>query len=384
MTSSRSNIPPSLRSWLLLQAVQGVGDALLCRLVTKFGSPDAVLEAGEEELVRKGGISPALAKAIRRGPSAERLRALDRELAAIERLPIRVLTILDPDYPPRLKTIYDPPPLLSVSGMLSEADHHAIAVVGTRQATPAGLAMAERLGRELAEAGFTVVSGLARGIDVAAHQGALNAGGRTIAVLGCGIDRTYPAAHWTIRKKIEAQGAVLSELPPGTKANPYHFPKRNRIISGLSLGVVVVEATLKSGSLITARLAADQGREVFAVPGPASSEQSRGTNGLIKQGARLVDSVDDILDELYAQCEPSFRSRLEAHRAAMARRDQTEGEVLAGLEARVYAELSTLPLHIDELIARTGLSASSVSSVLLALELKGLVRQLPGPACVKV
>jgi DNA processing protein len=369
---------------LLLQAVQGVGDALLCRLVTKFGSPDAVLEAGEEELVRKGGISPALAKAIRRGPSAERLRALDRELAAIERLPIRVLTILDPDYPPRLKTIYDPPPLLSVSGMLSEADHHAIAVVGTRQATPAGLAMAERLGRELAEAGFTVVSGLARGIDVAAHQGALNAGGRTIAVLGCGIDRTYPAAHWTIRKKIEAQGAVLSELPPGTKANPYHFPKRNRIISGLSLGVVVVEATLKSGSLITARLAADQGREVFAVPGPASSEQSRGTNGLIKQGARLVDSVDDILDELYAQCEPSFRSRLEAHRAAMARRDQTEGEVLAGLEARVYAELSTQPLHIDELIARTGLSASSVSSVLLALELKGLVRQLPGPACVKV
>jgi len=361
-----------------------LGDALLCRLVLTFGSPDAVMAAAEEDLVRAGGISPALAKVVRRGPSAEDLRVIDRELAAIERLPVRVLTILDPDYPARLKTIHDPPPVLSVSGTLGDADDHAVAVVGTRKATPGGRVIAERLGRELAEAGFTVVSGLARGIDVAAHQGALNAGGRTVAVLGCGIDRTYPAAHRPIRKTIEERGAVLSELPPGTRAHAYHFPRRNRIISGLSLGVVVVEATPQSGSLITARLAAEQGREVFAVPGPVLSEQSRGTNGLIKQGAKLVETVEDILDELTAQCEPSFRTRLQERRAAVARPARSKEVSLEGDEARIYAELSADPMHIDELIARTGLPAASVSRLLLALELKGFVRQLPGPACMKV
>lgn len=383
MTSWLSRTPESLRPWFVLRAIPGVGDALLCGLIRSFGSPEAVLRASESELVQAGGVSPTLAKAIRRGPTVEDLRAIDRELAAIERLSIRMLTILDTDYPARLKTIHDPPPLLSVSGSLDEADHHAIAVVGTRDATPAGLAVAERLSRGLAEAGFTVVSGLARGIDGAAHRGALEAGGRTIAVLGCGIDRTYPAMHRSLRKKVEERGAVLSELPPGAQAHSYHFPKRNRIISGLSLGVVVVEAAPQSGSLITARLAVEQGREVFAVPGPILSEQSRGTNGLIKQGAKLVETVEDILDELTAQCEPSFLVRMQARRTAL-RSVQSGRVLLEGDEARLYAALSAEPIHIDELIAKTGLPAASVSSLLLALELKGAVRQLPGPSCMRV
>jgi len=374
----------SLRPWFVLRAVPGLGDALLCRLVQSFGSPDAVLQAPHDALTQVDGVSLALAKAIRQGPGAEDMQAIDRELKALERLPIRVLTILDPDYPARLKTIHDPPPLLSVSGTLSEEDHHAVAIVGTRHATPAGRVITEQLSRGLAEAGVTVVSGLARGIDGAAHRSALEAGGRTIAVLGCGIDRTYPPEHQALRKKVEEQGAVLSELPLGAYPHAYHFPKRNRIISGLSLGVVVVEAAPKSGSLITARLATEQGREVFAVPGSIQSEQSRGTNGLIKQGARLVETVEDILDELVSQCEPSFRARMQARRAALTRPVQSGRLSLEQDEATLYAALSMEPVHIDELIAKTGLPAAAVSGLLLSLELKGAIRQLPGQSCIRV
>ncbi len=374
----------SLRPWFELRTVSGIGDAILCRLVQTFGSPDAVLRASQDALTQAGGISPALAKAIRQGVRSEDRQAIDRELKALERLPVRVLTILDPDYPAHLKMIHDPPPLLSVSGALSAADHHAVAIVGTRHATPAGRVFTEQLSRGLAAAGLTVVSGLARGIDGAAHRGALEAGGRTIAVLGCGIDRTYPPEHQSLRKKIEEQGAVLSELPLGAYPYAYHFPKRNRIISGLSLGVVVVEAAPQSGSLITARLAAEQGREVFAVPGSVQSEQSRGTNGLIKQGAKLVERVDDILEELLAQMEPSFSAQVQARRAALTGPVQSSVPVLEQDEAALYAALSTEPVHIDELIAKTGLPAASVSGLLLSLELKGAIRQLPGHACIKV
>ncbi len=374
----------ALRPWFVLRAVPGIGDALLCRLVQSLGSPDAVLHAPADALTQVDGASPSLAKAIRQGPTAGDLQVIDRELKALERLPIRVLTILDPDYPARLKTIHDPPPLLSVSGALSEEDHHAVAVVGTRHATPAGRLVTEQLSRGLAEAGLTVISGLARGVDGAAHKSALEAGGRTIAVLGCGIDRTYPPEHLPLRKKIEEQGAVLSELPLGAYPHAYHFPKRNRIISGLSLGVVVVEAAPKSGSLITARLAAEQGRDVFAVPGSVQSEQSRGTNGLIKQGAKLVETVEDILDELASQFEPSFQARMQERRAALTRPVQSGRLSLEQDEAALYAALSAEPVHIDELIAKTGLPAASVSGLLLSLELKGAIRQLPGPSCIRV
>lgn len=375
---------PDLRPWYVLRAVPGLGDAAACRLVQAIGGPDAVLQASQDALVQAGGISPALAKAVRQGPGAETLRAIDRELAALERMPVHVLTFLDPDYPARLKTIHDPPPLLSVSGELRAADSHAVAVVGTRNATPAGRLVAERLGKGLAEAGLTVVSGLARGIDAVAHRSALEAGGRTIAVLGCGIDRTYPSEHQALRRKIEEGGAVLSELALGAYPHAYHFPKRNRIISGLSFGVVVVEAAPQSGSLITARLAAEQGRDVFAVPGSVQSEQSRGTNGLIKQGAKLVETVQDVLDELVPQFEPGVRERLRDRHAALTGLVESGRRTLEGDEAMLYAALPAEPVHIDELIAKTSLPASSVSGLLLSLELKGAIRQLPGQFCIRV
>ena len=374
----------SFRPWFVLRAVPGIGDALVCRLVQCFGSPDAVLRAPHDALTRVDGVSLSLAKAIRQGPGAEDLLAIDRELKSLERLPVRIVTIVDPDYPVRLKAIHDPPPVLSMSGALSEADHHAVAVVGTRHATPSGRLVAEQLSRELASAGLTVVSGLARGVDGVAHRSALEAGGRTIAVLGCGIDRTYPPEHQALRKSIEERGAVLSELPLGAYPHAYHFPKRNRIISGLSLGVVVVEAAPKSGSLITARLAAEQGREVFAVPGSVQSEQSRGTNGLIKQGAKLVEQAGDIIEELLTQMEPAFRAQLEESRTALTRRVQSSVPVLEDDEAALYSALSPEPMHIDELIVKTGLPAARVTSLLLALELRGAVRQLPGRSCIKV
>ncbi len=389
MTSSRCNeqtvrTVDSLRPWFVLRAVPGIGDTLVCRLVQSLGSPDAVLRASHDELAEVDGVSHQLAKAIRQGPSAEDLQAIDRELKAFERLPIRIVTILDPAYPARLKTIHDPPPVLSMSGALSDADHHGVAIVGTRHATPAGRVIAEQLSRGLAEAGLTVVSGLARGVDGVAHRSALEAGGRTIAVLGCGIDRTYPPEHQALRKKIEERGAVLSELPPGAYPHAHHFPKRNRIISGLSLGVVVVEAAPKSGSLITARLAAEQGREVFAVPGSVQSEQSRGTNGLIKQGAKLVEQAADIIEELLPQMEPAFRAQMEGSRAALTRRVQSMEPVLEDDEAALYRLMSPEPIHIDDLIVKTGLPAAHVTSLLLALELRGAIRQLPGRSCIKV
>jgi DNA processing protein len=373
----------SLRPWLELRAVPGLRDVMLCRLVQALGSPEAVLRASPDELTRVDGVGPALARAIREGIRSEDRQAIERELAALERLPVRVLTILDPDYPARLKTIHDPPPLLSVSGTLSEADRHAVAVVGTRHPTPAGRLITEQLSRGLSEAGLTVVSGLALGIDGTAHRSALEAGGRTIAVLGCGIDRTYPPEHRLLRAKIEERGAVLSELPLGAYPYAQHFPKRNRIISGLSLGVVVVEAAPQSGSLITARLAAEQGREVFAVPGSVQSEQSRGTNGLIKQGARLVERVEDILEELLPQMEPSVAAQVR-DRTGLTRRVQSSMPGLERDEAALYAALSSEPAHIDELIEKTGLPAASVSGLLLSLELKGAIRQLPGHTCIKV
>jgi len=388
MTSSRSDTVAgrpvaAFRPWFELRAVPGIRDAVLYRLVQALGSAEAVLRASHDELMQVDGVGPALAAAIRQGIRPEDRRAIDRELEALERLPVRVLTILDPDYPARLKTIHDPPPVLSVSGTLSEADRHAVAVVGTRHPTPAGRLIAERLSRGLAEAGVTVVSGLALGIDGAAHRSALEAGGRTIAVLGCGIDRTYPTEHRSLRAKIEERGAILSELPLGAYPHAHHFPKRNRIISGLSLGVVVVEAAPQSGSLITARLATEQGREVFAVPGSVQSEQSRGTNGLIKQGAKLVERVDDILEELLAQMEPSFAAQMR-DRTGLTRRVQSSMPELERDEAMLYAALSAEPVHIDELIEKTGLPAASVSGLLLSLELKGAIRQLPGHACIKV
>ena len=360
-----------LLAWLTLQSIDGVGDRTLLRLVNLCGSATAVLVASSDELIQ-GGCSRDLADTIRRGPDSSVRRQIDRQITTIDRLKIRVVTIYDRAYPRRLKTIADPPPLLYITGQLVPEDEAAVAIVGGRRATPSGRAVTEDLARDLAGNGFTIVSGLARGIDAAAHRGALAGKGRTIAVLGCGIDRTYPSEHETLRRQIEAHGAVIAELPVGSPPHNHHFPRRNRIISGLSLGVLVAEAATNSGSLITAKLALEQGREVFAVPGSVREEACRGSNGLIKEGAKLIECAADILDELRPQLEPSSRVRISAAPV-------TETPIGFGKdETVVYDALSYDPCSVDAVIEQTGLSAAQVAATLLALELRGRVRQLPG------
>lgn len=369
----------SLRPWLMLRAIPGVGDAILLKLVQEFGSPGAVLSATQAAL-EDAGCRPQLAEAIRRGPDTNAIKQLDHELAQLPQRGISVLTYLDAGYPAPLKGIADPPPLLYVQGTLLEADDRAVAIVGTRKVSSAGRAFAEELASDLAALGFTIVSGLARGVDAAAHRGALAAQGRTLAVMGCGLDRTYPADHRQLRESIEERGAVLSELPLGAAPHSYHFPRRNRIISGLSLGVVVTEATVQSGSLITARLAGEQGREVFAVPGFVKAENSRGPNSLLKDGARLVESAHDIVEELLSQLDTPFREQLSARGATKDR----GRPALAADEARVYDALSVLPQSVDDVIRRSGLPAAQVAAFLLSLELKNCIRHLPGNEYVRL
>jgi len=286
---------------------------------------------------------------------------------------IDVRSMLDAEYPRRLLMIADPPPLLYISGSLQASDELAIAVVGARRGTPAGRGITEQLAGGLASAGFTIVSGLARGVDAAAHRGALAAGGRTVAVLGCGLRRTYPPEHRRLRDEIEEHGAVVSELSLDAPPHSGHFPRRNRIISGLSFGVVVTEAAIDSGSLITARLAAEQGREVFAVPGSVNAETSRGTHSLIKEGATLVEQAQDVVDVITPQLEPAMRLRVSA-----APSPRVSDEHFGNHERLVYDALSYEPLTVDHLLERTRLPVPSVMASLLSLELRRRVRQLPG------
>lgn len=362
----------ALEAWLRLRAIEGVGDLTALRLVRHWHSPDAVLQASREDLIQHG-CSPQLADAIRRGPDGPACRNIERELQAIERRDITVLSLFDPAYPARLKMIADPPLLLYLTGTVTEQDELAVAIVGARRATAAGRVLTEELSHDLAAAGVTVVSGLARGVDAAAHRGALAAQGRTIAVLGCGIDQTYPPEHERLRRQIEERGAILSEVPVGAPPHSHHFPRRNRIISGLSLGVVVTEAAINSGSLITAKLAAEQGREVFAVPGFVKQETSRGTNALLKDGAALIERAQDVIEAVLPQLEPALRLRLQPSRAK-----NEPGGQLGKEEQLVYDVLSHEPLMVDDVIVSTGLSASTVAASLLSLELRRLVRPLPG------
>ncbi len=371
--------PFDFRAWLALCAIKGVGESTLFRLVQALGSPQRVMEAPSDELMRLG-CSAGAAKALTVGADQATRHWIEQGLRQVDRLKGTVVTCLDRRYPERLKAIPDPPLLLYLTGNLDPKDDLAIAVVGARRATAGGRVATETLCRDLATAGFTIVSGLARGIDAAAHRGALDANGRTIAVMGCGIEKTYPPEHEKLRLEIEAQGAVISELPIGAAPHSYHFPRRNRIISGLCLGVVVTEATMQSGSLITARLALDQGREVFAVPGSIHAENSRGPHSLIKQGAKLVESAEDVLEELLPQLDHRVRAEL----PVQVRQRAETGASLDALEARVYELLSHEPVHIDELIERSGMTAGEVSAVLLGLELKRHARQLPGPSYLRV
>ena len=369
---ARHSLPATLEAWMKLRAIKGVGDRMVLELVREWESPDAVLRASTDDLIHRG-CSVRLAEAIVRGPDRDACRRMARELRSIERKQIDVRSVLDAGYPRRLLTIADPPPLLYVSGTLRESDELAIAVVGARRGTPTGRLVTEQLASGLAGAGFTIVSGLARGVDAAAHRGALAAGGRTLAVLGCGLGSTYPPEHERLRREIEEQGAVLSELSWDAPPHSGHFPRRNRIISGLSFGVVVTEAAIDSGSLITAGLAAEQGREVFAVPGNVNVETSRGTHALIKEGATLVEQAQDVIDVIMPQLEPAMRSRL-----AAAPSPHAFAENFGKHERLVYDALSSEPLTVDHLLERTRLPVPSVMASLLSHELRRRVRQQPG------
>lgn len=367
-----------LTAWLTLQAVDGVGDRTLLKLLRLWGSPGAVLTASRSDLIRTG-CSAELAERIKHEPDLATRRQIDRQISIAERLKIQVLTIFDQEYPERLKTIADPPPLLYVSGTLTKADEVAVAIVGGRRATACGRVITEEIARELASYGITVLSGLARGIDAAAHQGAIAGKGRTIAVLGCGIDRTYPPEHRTLRRTIEAQGAVISELPIGAPPQSHHFPRRNRILSGLSIGVLVTEAALNSGSLITARLALEQGRDVYAVPGSVKEDACRGSNGLIKEGAKLVERAQDIVEEIAPQLDARARARLTIGNEV----PSSKPAPLGAEAAVIYQALSYEPQSVDTVIATTRLTPAAVTSTLLSLELNGHVRQLPGQQYIR-
>ena len=369
----------SLLAWKTLQAIKGLGNAALSRLVLRFGSPEGVQAASIQDLTVEGGISPSVANRIHRKPETQVIQEFESERQSLEQGKYAIVTILDPIYPDRLKMIPDPPPLLYLTGNLLSADQQALAIVGSRRGTPSGRAITRQLSGNLASLGFTIVSGLAHGIDAAAHQGALEAGGRTLAVLGCGIDRTYPPEHANLRQQIESHGGVISEFPPGTPPRGRHFPERNRVISGISMGVVVTEAAVQSGSLVTARLAAEQNREVFGVPGPVNNIMSRGPHLLIKQGAKLVEGPEDILEELWPQLEHPIREQIRAYAAPSSPAPPELGHD----EETLYNLISLEPAGLEDVISQTSFTPAEVISMLLTMEVKGIIRRLPGARYIR-
>jgi DNA processing protein len=352
--------------WIGLKAVPGIGNVAFRRLLERFDTPEAVLKASSVSLAGIKGITPAVLEGIAAGGWR---RFADEECRRLEASTARLVTYVSSDYPKSLFEIPDPPPFLYVKGELRSCEL-AIAIVGSRRATAYGLMTTGKFSEALANHGVCVVSGMARGVDTAAHKGALNTGGRSIGVLGCGVDKVYPPENRALFADMAEKGCLVSEFPLGTLPLAENFPRRNRIISGLSSGVLVVEAAEKSGSLITAQFALEHGRDVYAVPGNISFATSRGCNRLIKQGAKLADCVEDILEdlpggELAALDTPLFKPPPRTF-------------ALTPKEAAIYELLARSPLHIDDIISQTELTAGEVSSMLLHLELKGAVTPLPG------
>lgn len=340
---------------------KGIGKFSPGEMLERFGAAEAIFREPLEPLPAE------LSKAI---SSFDGWARVDKELEAVQKSGARIIAYDDPEYPDALKLIPDPPRILYAKGKrLGEGP--AAAIVGTRRPSHYGLRMSESLGKDLAGAGVTVVSGLARGCDTAAHKGAVSAGD-TVAVLGTGVDVCYPKENRKLYEEICGKGTLVSEFPMGTGPFPFNFPLRNRIISGLSKGVIVVEAPLRSGALMTARLALEGGREVFAVPGPVTSTKSAGTNRLIKEGAFLVEGAPDVL-AVFGIFQKRDDEDKDGGRAATAPMTSMSGDELA-----VWKALGDEPLHIDSLAEKTGLSAAKTASLLLGLELKGKVKQLPG------
>ncbi len=356
--------------WLALAQAPGIGPRTVARLVQRFGSAAAVRTAGRGALA-EAGVAAAAAAAFETPDQA----VVDAALQWVEHVGATILTPDHPHYPAQLSTLDAPPPVLYVRGDVALLGEPQLAIVGSRNPTRGGLDTSREFARYLAGLGLTITSGMAVGIDGAAHAGALESG-RTVAVLGTGPDRVYPAAHRSLARRIAEVGALVTEFPPGVGPHASHFPRRNRLISGLSLGTLVIEAAPRSGSLITARYAAEQGKEVFAIPGSIHNPLARGCHELIRQGAKLVDSADQVLEELGPQLKP-FLVDVPAPRAASAHRpDQVQA-----LDPDYRLLLDSMghdPLAPDELIARSGLSAQAVSSMLLLLELQGHVSSHPG------
>ncbi len=365
-----------LKYWLALKSIPGVGNSAFPALLNCFGSPQNVFSASPAQLHNVKAITKKTAADI---AGFKKWDYIEKSLEFLENAGMQIITYQDEFYPAKLLEIDDRPPLIYACGTLKKTDLN-ISIVGSRLASTYGQYTTGKIARELALRGMTVVSGLARGIDSAAHRGALSAQGRTIAVLGSGLDIIYPPENKDLYAEIRQSGAVISEYPPGTPPRAANFPARNRIISGISYGVVVVEAGEKSGSLITARLALEQGREVFAVPGSIDAAGSKGTNRLIKQGAKLIENIDDILEEILPQIEkikiPAALSVPGAEKCS-AERDGNN-ETFNAAEQQIIGLLSNKHVHIDELINATGSPPNDILSSLLMLELKGIVKQHPG------
>jgi len=356
-------------AYIALNMMEKIGPVSVRALVTSLGSASAIFDASDDVLRKSVGVGPALAASIvsQRDDIQD---ALSAELERAEGSDTHIITPLDSEYPAALQKIHDPPLALYMRGRLLPIDRHALAVVGTRRATHYGMDVTRNLSYQLAKAGVCVVSGLALGVDTAAHEAALHAGGRTIAVIGSGFDHVYPEENGELANKIAANGAVLSEFPFARQPDKTTFPMRNRIVSGMSAGVLVVEADFKSGAIITANQALSQGRTVFAVPGRIDSRRSAGTNALIKDGAYLVTGASDILEHFEMLLPKSFGSESQA--------TQIRQVALSADEQTVVLALEKGEMGIDQLIRETGIATASVSSLLIALELKRVVRVLPG------
>ena len=355
------------RYWIGFNLVKGIGAVRMRALLAYFDSLADAWSASAEQL-REAGLSPKLAEAVEKARTGV---DLERVWSQIEKLGVTVLTWDDELYPPRLKEIEQPPPVLYVRGDITMDDHYAVAIVGTRRITPYGRQITEDLASFLAGQGVTVISGLARGVDAVAHSAVLKAGGRTISVLGSGVDKIYPPEHMQMAEKMMKQGAVVSDYAIGTPPDATNFPPRNRIISGLSMATVVIEAGETSGALITAEFAAEQGREVFAVPGNILAPQSKGTNKLIQNGAQPLLSPQDLMQALNLTRAGEFK----AARKVLPK-DAVEAQLLDALGAE--------PVHVDEIRNQTGLPIEKVSATLTLMELKGMVRQVGGMNYVAV
>ncbi len=373
-----------IEKWLKLIRADRVGPSTFTKFIKHFGSVDRALGASVSELAKIDGVGLKIAERI--ATTRAKFDAAS-ELELAQKLGVWIISLDDERYPPVLKQIYDPPPVLYIKGNLTRQDNLCISIVGSRRCSLYGQEQSSRFAHFLSSAGFTICSGMARGIDTAAHQGALSAGGRTIAVQGCGLANIFPPENKKLFELIAESGACISELPLRYEPFSENFPPRNRIIAGLSLGTIVVEAGLNSGALITARAALEYNREVMAVPGKIDSPLSKGAHQLIKQGAKLIESVADVTETL-----GYIGEQLQDHVSAAATKASESMErslfdasnlKLSGDERKTYDCLNKEPLHIEQIIADTELTAGSVNAALISLRLKGLIKQLPGSLFVK-